>query len=102
MEGKTLLRVFIVVTCLAVTALGYRNSNGESSDAVAAASRAACSADDCKAILSQTARSSFGHEYSFSVEPTKAGKGGARSVIVECKRELVLVGDWHCQPKPTL
>ena len=101
MEGKTLLRVFIVVSCLAVTALGYRNSNGDNTDAVALATKAACSGQDgCSASLGQQARSSFGHEYSFNVQ----GKGdkGSHQVVVECKREFVFVGDWHCQAKPTL
>lgn len=99
MEGKTLLRVFIVVSCLAVTALGYRNSNGDNTDAIALATKAACSGDGCSASLGQQARSSFGHEYSFTVQGTGA-KGGSHNVIVACKRELVFVGDWHCQPKP--
>ncbi|HEY6079032.1 MAG TPA: hypothetical protein VIW29_09530 [Polyangiaceae bacterium] len=100
MEGKTLLRVFIVVSCLAVTALGYRNSNGDNTDAIALATKAACRGDDCSASLGQQARSSFGHEYSFAVVTGKGAKGGGGTVIVECKRELVFIGDWHCQPKP--
>ena len=28
MEGKTLIRVLVVTLCLALTGLGYRNSNG--------------------------------------------------------------------------
>lgn len=100
MEGKTLLRAFIITTCVAFTALGFRNSNGDNSDAVAAASRAACGGDDCKAVLSQTARSSFGHEYSFTVDSLKPGKGSSQTVIIACKRELVMVGDWQCSPKP--
>ncbi len=99
MEGKTLLRVFIVVSCLAVTALGYRNSNGDNTEAIALATTTACGgADGCAASIGQQARSSFGHEYSFTVQ-SKGAKSG-HQVIVECKREFVFVGDWHCQLKP--
>ena len=100
MEGRTLLRVGIFVTCVAFTALGYRNSNGDNSDAVAAATRAACGAADCSASLEQQARGSFGHEYSFKTEQSEAGKKVPRQVIVSCEREMVLVGDWRCQTKP--
>ena len=99
MEGRTLMRVFMFVACVGLTALGYRNSNGDNSDAIAAATRAACSSDDCSASLEQQARGSFGHEYSFKIEPMKAGKKVPQQVIVSCERELVFVGDWHCASK---
>jgi hypothetical protein len=51
MEAKSALRIAIVVSCLGVTALGYRNSNGDNSDAVALASKAACPNEDCIAVL---------------------------------------------------
>ena len=51
MEGKTLLRVFMFVSCIGLTALGYRNSNGDNTDAIAAATRSACGSDDCSASL---------------------------------------------------
>jgi hypothetical protein len=99
MEGRTLLRVGIFVTCVAFTALGYRNSNGDNSDAIAVATQAACGSDDCSASLEQQARGSFGHEYSFKTERTEAGKKVQKQVIVSCERELVFVGDWHCASK---
>jgi hypothetical protein len=99
MEGKTLLRVFVLVSCVALTALGYRNSNGDNSDAITAATHAACGADDCSASLEQQARGSFGHEYSFKVERSVAGKKTSQQVIVSCEREMVLLGDWRCGPK---
>jgi hypothetical protein len=99
MEGRTLMRIAVFVVCVAVTAAGYRNSNGDNSDAIAAATKAACGSDDCSASLSQQARGSFGHEYSFNVERTEAGKKTSHQVIVSCEREMVLVGDWHCGPK---
>jgi hypothetical protein len=103
MEGKTLLRVTIVVLCLAVTGLGYQNSNGDNSDVVPIATRAACDggAPDCTASLGQTARSSFGHEYLFHVLGVKGGTPGIkRDVVIECKRAAIFVGDWTCKPKP--
>ena len=99
MEGKTLLRVFVFVSCVALTALGYRNSNGDNSDAIAVATQSACGSDDCSASLTQQARGSFGHEYSFNVERTVANKKSSSQVIVSCERELVMVGDWHCVNK---
>ena len=99
MEGKTLLRVFVFVSCIALTALGYRNSNGDNSDAIAVATHSACDSDDCSASLTQQARGSFGHEYSFNVERTVANKKSSNQVIVSCEREMVLVGDWHCVNK---
>jgi hypothetical protein len=99
MEGKTLLRVFLFVTCIGLTALGYRNSNGDNSDAIAIATRTACAADDCSASLTQQSRGSFGHEYSFNVERTVANKKTSSQAIVSCEREMVLIGDWRCQNK---
>jgi hypothetical protein len=99
MEGRTLFRVGIFVTCVAFTALGYRNSNGDNSDAVAIATHSACGSDDCTASLDQQSRGSFGHEYSFKTERTEAGKKVSKQVIVTCERELVLIGDWRCASK---
>lgn len=99
MEGRTLLRAAVVVICVAVTALGYRNSNGDNTDAIAAATKAACGSDDCSASLAQQARGSFGSEYSFNVERTAAGKKTSKQVIVSCEREQVLLGDWQCRVK---
>lgn len=99
MEARTLFRVGMLVLCVALTGLGYRNSNGDNSDAVAAATQAACGSDDCSASLEQQARGSFGHEYSFRTERTEAGKKVQKQVIVSCERELVLIGDWHCASK---
>ena len=103
MEGKTLLRVTIVVLCLAVTGLGYQNSNGDNSDVLPIATRAACDggAPSCTASLGQTARSSFGHEYLFHVLGVKDGTPGIkRDVVIECKRAAIFIGDWSCKPKP--
>jgi hypothetical protein len=99
MEGKTLLRVFIFVSCIGLTALGYRNSNGDNSDAIAVATHSACGGGDCAASLTQQARGSFGHEYSFNVERTVANKKTSNQVIVSCEREMVLIGDWKCVNK---
>ena len=99
MEGKTLLRVFIFVSCIGLTALGYRNSNGDNSDAIAAATQSACGGGDCSASLTQQSRGSFGHEYSFNVERTVANKKTSSQVIVSCEREMVLIGDWKCVNK---
>ena len=99
MEGKTLLRVFIFVSCIGLTALGYRNSNGDNSDAIAVATQSACGGGDCSAQLTQQARGSFGHEYSFNVERTVANKKTSSQVIVSCEREMVLIGDWKCVNK---
>jgi len=99
MEGRTLFRVGIFVTCVAFTALGYRNSNGDNTDAVAAATRAACASADCSASLEQQSRGSFGHEYSFKTERSEAGKKVQQQAIVSCEREMVLIGDWRCVTK---
>lgn len=99
MEGRTLVRIGIVVACVAFTALGYRNANGDNSDAIAAATKAACGADECSATLEQQARGSFGHEYGFRTERQVNGKKVSAQVIVACEREQVLIGDWRCRPK---
>ena len=99
MEGRWLMRVGIVVACVAFTALGYRNSNGDNSDAIAVATKAACGSDPCSATLSQQSRGSFGHEYGFKIERTIANKKTSQEVVVACEREHVLVGDWQCKAK---
>ena len=101
MEGKTILRVTIIVVCLAVTGLGYQNSSGDNSEVVALATTTACEAggQGCTASLGQTSRSSFGHEYLFNVQ--KGQTPGLKSqLVVACKRELIFIGDWKCAPKP--
>jgi hypothetical protein len=99
MEGRTLLRVSVIVGCIALTGLGYRNSNGDNSDAIAAATKAACGSETCSASLEQTARGSFGHEYGFRTDRNIAGKKLSQQVIVSCQREQILIGDWQCKPK---
>ncbi len=99
MEGRTFVRIGIVVLCVAVTALGYRNANGDNSDAVAAATRAACAPPSCSASLEQQSRGSFGHEYGFRTERTVSGKKTSGQVIVACEREQILIGDWKCHVK---
>lgn len=101
MEGKTFLRIAIITICVGITALGYRNSSGDNTEAIALATRAACTGagDGCAASLGQQARSSFGHEYSFTVSGGSQPRGTTKNVIVECKRELIFLGDWTCAPK---
>ncbi|HVY27557.1 MAG TPA: hypothetical protein VHB79_13455 [Polyangiaceae bacterium] len=100
MEGKSMLRAAIVVSCLAITFLGYQNASGDNSDVIPIASRAACpTPTTCSASLSQTARSSFSQDYSFQVQDGVGPKAPTRTVVVECKRALIFVGDWSCAPK---
>ena len=87
------------MTGVAFTGLGYRNSNGDNSEAIAAATRAACATPECSASLEQQARGSFGHEYSFKTEQREGGKLVPKQVIVSCERELVLLGEWRCASK---
>jgi hypothetical protein len=66
------------------------------------ATSAACAgADGCQASLGQQARSSFGHEYSFTLSGgAKDGASkGNRTQIIACKRALIFIGDWECKPK---
>jgi len=100
MEGKSLLRAVIIVSCLAVTVLGYENASGDNSDVIPIASRAACpTPTTCSASLSQSSRSSFGQDYSFQVQDGLGPKASTRSVVVECKRALIFLGDWSCHQK---
>lgn len=102
MQARTLVRIAVLVVCIAVTGLGYRNTNGDNSDAVAAATAAACSTaagQACSANLEQTARGSFGHEYGFETTRTQGGKQTKQKLIVACERALLLIGDWQCKPK---
>lgn len=99
MEGRTLVRISVIMLCLGLTALGYRNSNGDNADAVASATQAACGTESCSASLEQSARGSFGHEYGFNVERAVAGKKKSERMIVSCQRDLIFIGDWKCAPK---
>jgi hypothetical protein len=99
MQGRTLVRIAVLTLCVGLTALGYRNSNGDNSDAVAVATKAACGRVECSASLEQTARGSFGHEYGFRVERQDGKKKVSEQVIVSCEREQVLIGDWKCSQK---
>jgi hypothetical protein len=99
MQARTLLRIVVIVSCVGLTALGYRNSNGDNSDAIALATQAACGSDPCSASLEQQARGSFGHEYGFKVARTVNGKQKLEQAIVACEREMVFIGDWKCEQK---
>jgi hypothetical protein len=101
MEGRTFVRIFVLVACVAVTGLGWQNANGDNTDAIAIATSAACKDDEenCSASLTQQSRGSFDHEYSFKTVLSRSGKKSEQQVIVACQRELVLIGAWKCAPK---
>ena len=99
MEGRSLFRIALLVGSVAFTALAYRNSNGDNSEAIALATTAACGGTQCSASLGQQSRGPFSHDYMFRIGRGGSGKQLPAEVFVECKRELALIGDWRCVTK---
>jgi len=101
MQGKSLLRVGLMLLCVAATTLGLNNTYGDNSEVLKQAQSTACGADDCSYNLLRESRSAFSHEYSFQTRLVQKGKPAQSATAdVVCKRELLLVGDFRCNLKP--
>jgi hypothetical protein len=97
MEGKSLFRAVFATICLAGTALGLANTYGDNSEVKALAQRTACGAPNCSINDLHQARSAFSQSFGFQTALVQKGKSGrSASVDVECKRKLVLIGDYEC------
>ena len=98
-EGRSPLpRFLFLALCLGVTALGAINTYGDNSSVLAAAKVAACGAGaECSFQLLRQERSPFAQRFGFQVSQNVKGREKTASADVECSREYVLLGEYHCK-----
>lgn len=97
-EGRSPLpRFLFLAVCLAVTALGAINTYGDNSAVVAAAKVTACPGAECSFQLLRQERSPFAQRFGFQVSQSVKGREKTASADVECSREYVLLGEYHCK-----
>ena len=97
MEARTAVRAVIAVVCLGATVLGLLNTYGDDSEVKALAEKTACGAPSCSVSLLHEARSAFTQSFGFQTSLAEKGKASkSASVDVECKRKLLLLGDYEC------
>lgn len=87
-------RFAVTAVLLAATALGLVNVYGDISSALQAAERLACGQTPCVRLL-RTERTPLRQQFTFQ---TSLSPAATRSI--ECRRSLVLVGDYACQLVP--
>jgi hypothetical protein len=93
-EGPGIVRrIIIPVVLLGLTALGFLNTYGDSTDVQKQASDVACGGTPCEVRPLEIRRSPLSHDYSFQV-----GKKG-EVVNVTCARAAIFVGDYACKKK---
>ncbi len=92
-NGSNPLRSLFSVLLLAATALGLYNVYGVSEEVEAKAGLAACGGVICPYQLTQGSRNPLFHSYGLSATPPGKSR---RSIDVECKRTLYLLGEYEC------
>ncbi len=97
-DGRSPLpRFLFLALCLGVTALGAVNTYGDNSAVVEQAKLAACPGGGCSFQLSRQERSPFAQRFGFYVTQNAKGRAKNASADVECSREYVLLGEYHCK-----
>ena len=98
-EGRSPLpRFLFLALCLGVTALGAINTYGDNSAVVDKAKVAACGGGgECSFHLLRQERSPFAQRFGFQVMASGKGRAKTASADVECSREYVLLGEYHCK-----
>jgi hypothetical protein len=96
-EAKSLSRAVFAMICLAGTALGLANTYGDNSEVKTLAQKTACGSPNCSFSDLRQSRSAFSQSFGFQTALVQKGKSGrSASVDVECKRKLILIGDYEC------
>lgn len=91
-RARGVIRLVVIVVLLAVTGLGMVNSLGDNTEVVKQAEVEACGKAGCSVQKVSEARSPFGQTLGFQL-----GTEHPQVVEVECKRALILLGDWQCK-----
>jgi hypothetical protein len=94
-QAGPIRRVVIPVVCLVATGLGLNNVYGDTTAVERLAEETACGAPGCAAQQIAGNRSPLSHQYTYQLDLKSV-----RTRSVECKREYVLVGEYHCTLLP--
>ncbi len=98
-NSRSLIRPLIAITCIALTALGLRNTYADNSAEKQLAEQIACGDSTCSSNLLSESRSALGQSFAFQVMSKKGDRQSSEVVNVECARDFVFVGDYKCERK---
>jgi hypothetical protein len=93
-DAGPIRRIIIPFVCLAITAAGLNNVYGDASEVERLSEQTACGSEQCAVTKVEEGRTPFSHKYVYQTS-LKA----QTTATVECSRELVLIGAWHCEKK---
>jgi hypothetical protein len=97
-EGRSPIpRFLFLALCLGVTALGAVNTYGDNSAVVEAAKATACPDGSCSFHLLRQERSPLAQRFGFQLDQNVKGRAKSASADVECSREYILLGEYHCK-----
>jgi hypothetical protein len=95
MQGSGTLKTIVMVVCLGATIAGLINTYGDNAEVIQLAERVACGKPDCAVTITRQSRGAFGQSFTFQTSSK------TQSVVdVDCKRSLLLVGEYACQKAP--
>jgi hypothetical protein len=92
-----IVRPFVSVILLAVTALGLINVYGDNQDVKQRAQLVACGGKECSTQLTRLERTPLAQTFDLVAEPRGTNKG-RQTVTIRCARSMILLGDWECLP----
>ena len=97
------LRSLTSFLLLGGTALGLYNVYSDNTDLKVLAERTACADRECTTKITREARSPLSQSFTFQTTLVEKGKSGRRAgVDVECKRSLILLGEYSCTAQGAL
>lgn len=100
-NSRGLFRPLFALTCIALTALGLRNTYADNSEEKKLAEQVACSDPGCATNLLSESRSAIGQSFAFQITSKQSGATRSAGVVnVECSRSLIFIGDYSCKVKP--
>lgn len=98
--SRSLIRPFIAITCIGLTALGLRNTYADNTTEKQLAEQIACPGTSCTARLISESRSALGQSFAYQTANKQgAGRQSSEVVQVECRRALIFLGDYACERK---
>jgi hypothetical protein len=102
-QSKGIVRNLISLVLLGGTALGLYNVYSDNTEVKTQAERVACAGRECTSSFLRESRSPIAQSFTLQTKLVEKGKvDRSASVDVECKRELVLVGEYRCTARGAL
>ena len=94
------IRPIITIICVALTALGLRNTYADNSEEQRMAEQLACTDAGCSTNLVTLNRNPIAQTFVLQLIEKKGNRSqNAGLVNVECSREYVFLGDYRCEKK---